>query len=170
MKKSRQRAKERYALRVDVAVIDGKTGAVVGCMLPADTYTQGRFRAMGFKRGDLVFAEFFKPRNPGFHRLIHRLGGLCAANIDAFKGMDAHKVLKRLQWEAGIGCEEMGVQVPGIGLAVMRWPLSMAFSEMDDGEFREVSRAFCRHIAERYWPELDEDRIELLAQNFVEEG
>lgn len=170
MKQARKRAKERLAMRVGTAVIDGKTGAVVGVLIPADSYSRERLRAMGLRRGDLVFIEIFKPRNGGFHRLIHRLGGLCAENIEAFKGLDAHKVLKRLQWEAGIGCEEVGVEVPGVGLAVVRWPLSMAYSEMDDGEFREVSRAFCRYLAERYWPGLDEDQVELLSQNFVEEG
>ena len=126
-------------------------------------------RENGYKVGDLVFAELTKPRNLGFHRLAHRIGTLCAQNIEAFSGMDAHRVLKRLQWEANIGCEEQGVMVPGVGLAMMRWPLSLGYESMDQADFHEVTRQFCRHIAEKYWPGLDEDQIAEMAESMVEE-
>lgn len=83
--------------------------------------------------------------------------------------MDAHKVLKRLQWEANIGCEEIGVQVPGVGLAMMRWPLSLGFESMEEGEFKEVSRKFCRHIAATYWKTLNENQIAEMAESMVDE-
>lgn len=153
-----KRRRERLALRV-----------VKGCLIPADTATQSRMREKGYKIGDLVFAEITKPRNPGFHRLVHRIGTLCAQNIESFSGMDAHKVLKRLQWEANIGCEEIGVQVPGVGLAMMRWPLSLGYESMEEGEFHEVSRQFCRHIAATYWKTLTEDQIAEMAESMVQE-
>lgn len=153
-----KRRRERLALRV-----------VKGFLIPADTATQSRMREKGYKIGDLVFAEITKPRNPGFHRLVHRIGTLCAQNIESFSGMDAHKVLKRLQWEANIGCEEIGVQVPGVGLAMMRWPLSLGYESMEEGEFHEVSRQFCRHIAATYWKTLTEDQIAEMAESMVQE-
>lgn len=139
-----------------------------GAIVPADNYTVSRLRSRGYRRGDIISADLKKPRNPGFHRLAHRIGQLCVESIEEFDGMDAHAVLKRLQWEANIGCEEMGVQVPGVGLAIVRIPRSLSFSEMDDGEFREIVAAFCRHIAARYWPGLDADAIESMAESFVE--
>ena len=153
-----KRRRERLALRV-----------VKGSLIPADASTQGRMRERGYKVGDLVFAEITKPRNPKFHRLAHRIGSLCAQNIDAFSGMDAHKVLKRLQWEANIRCEEIGVQVPGVGLAMMRWPLSLGFESMEEGEFHEVTRQFCRHIAGTYWKTLSPEQIEQMAESMVDE-
>lgn len=159
MKSSKStRRRERLAFRVDK-----------GCLRPADMSTNGRMREKGYKVGDLVFAEITKPRNPKFHRLIHRIGSLCAENIESFSGMDAHKVLKRIQWEANIGCEEIGVQVPGVGLAMMRWPLSLGFESMDESEFKEVSLNFCRHISARYWKDLTEDQIAEMAESMVDE-
>jgi hypothetical protein len=153
-----KRRRERLALRV-----------AKGCLTPADSATQSRMREKGYKVGDLVFAELTKPRSPGFHRLVHRIGSLCAQNIDSFSGMDAHKVLKRLQWEANIGCEEIGVQVPGVGLAMMRWPLSLGYESMEQGEFQEVARQFCRHIAATYWKGMTEDEIAEMAESMVQE-
>lgn len=155
---SPKRRRERLALRV-----------VKGSLIPADASTQSRMRERGYKVGDLVFAEITKPRNPKFHRLVHRIGSLCAQNIESFSGMDAHKVLKRIQWEANIGCEEIGVQVPGVGLAMMRWPLSLGYESMEEGEFHEVSRQFCRHIAKQYWKTLTEDQIAEMAESMVDE-
>ena len=153
-----KRCRERLAMRVEK-----------GCMVPADSFTQTRLREKGYRVGDVVFAELVKPRSPGFHRLAHRIGSLCAQNIDAFNGMDAHAVLKRLQWEANIGCEEIGVQVPGVGLAMMRWPLSLGYESMDESEFHEVTQGFCRHIAAMYWKTLTSAQIEEMAESMVDE-
>lgn len=158
MKPKHKRRRERLAFRV-----------VKDSLTPADPSVTSRLREKGYKVGDLVFAELVKPRNPGFHRLVHRIGALCSQNIEQFSGMDAHTVLKRLQWEAGIGCEEIGVQVPGAGLAMMRWPMSLGYESMDEGEFREVAQGFCRHIAATYWKTLDADQIAEMAESMVQE-
>lgn len=136
---------------------------------PADSYASGQLRAKNYQIGDVVAAELKKLNNPKFHRLMHRIGQLCVANIEAFHGMDAHQVLKRIQWEGNIGCEEMGVMVPGVGLAMMRFPLSLSFESMDDGERHEVTRAMCRHISAKYWPTLEPEQIEEMAESWVEE-
>jgi len=143
---------------------------IKGMFRPADSYTAYRLRARNYRDGDLIGCVCKKPNNPKFNRLIHRIGQLCAENIEAFHGMDAHVVLKRLQWEANVACEEVGVVVPGIGLAMMRFPLSWAFDTMDDGERHEAARALCRHIAEKYWPDMSPVAIEEMAESFVEEN
>jgi hypothetical protein len=152
-----KRRPERIALRV-----------VKGGFQPADDLSASRLRLKGYAVNDLVFAEIKKPRSPGFHRLAHRLGSLIAENVEAFSGMDAHSVLKRLQWEAGIGCEEIGVNVPGVGMAMMRWPLSLSFESMEEGEFREVISGLCRHVSEKYWPSVSPEQVERMAENWVE--
>jgi hypothetical protein len=149
---------ERFALKV---IKDGFS--------PADNYTTARLREKGFKIGDVIFAELKKPRNPRFHALGHALGSIVAHNIQAFNGMDAHKVLKRLQMEANIGCEEIAFNMPGVGMLIQRVPKSLSFESMDEGEFHEVLRGMCRHIAERYWPNMDAQQIEEMAELMVGE-
>lgn len=139
-----------------------------GALIPADSMAAARLRAKGYAMNDIVFAEIKKPRNPGFHRLAHRIGTLVAENIDVFSGMTAHNVLKRLQWEGNIACEEVVVQDADGEIRMIRWPLSMSFESMDQGEFKEVVAAFCRHIAETYWPDLDPEQIEEMADSMVD--
>lgn len=152
MSKSAKRKPERFPLRV-----------MKGAFQPADRSTVARLREKGFKTGDLVFVEFRKPRNPKFHRLAHALGRLCAENIEAFEGMDAHRVLKRLQIEAQIGCDEMAIVVPGVGKCLHLIPRSLSFESLDEGEFKEVISGFCRHLAKQYWPTLTPEAIEDMA-------
>lgn len=140
-----------------------------GGLAPADGYTSAMLRDRKYSAGDIVSITINKCRHPGFHRLAHRIGGLCAANIDAFSGMDAHQVLKRLQIEADIGCEHIMLKIPGLGAVEQRIPQSLSFDSMDEGEFREIVRGFCRHIAEQYWPDLSPERVEEMAESFVDE-
>ena len=141
---------------------------VKGALVPADGYARSQLRAKKYVVGDVVLASLKKLNNPRFNRLMHHIGVLCAENIEDFSGMDPHKVLKRLQWEGNIACEEIGVMVPGVGLAMMRFPESLSFENMDDGERHEVARAMCRHISEKYWPSLRPEQIEEMAESWVE--
>lgn len=142
---------------------------VKGGLEPADGFAREVLRSRCFRVGDIVSAEIRKPRNPGFHRLAHRIGQLCADNIADFSGMEAHSVLKRLQVEARIGCDELGLKIPGVGYVVQFIPRSLSFESMDEDEFRSIVRALCRHIAEHYWPTLSAEQIEQMAETFVDE-
>jgi hypothetical protein len=151
------RRPERFAMRVQK-----------GALVPADQLTIARLRKRAYHTGDLVFVEMKKPRNPGFHRLAHQLGVLCTENLDAFAGMESHDVLKRLQIEANVGCDEIAINFPGIGPCAYRVPRSLSYESMDDGEFKEVMAGLCRHIAATYWRGLDAARIEAMAGCMVE--
>lgn len=106
----KKRGPERFALRV-----------VKGGFQPADITTQSRLRGRKYQCGDLIFAEFKKPRNPRFHRLAHSLGLLFVDNIEAFDGLDSHTVLKRLQLESGVGCDEIMVPIATVWPRVVSW-------------------------------------------------
>lgn len=108
--KARKRAPEPIGLRV-VQMADPETGALRRVLVAATASDADRLRTKGNKVGDLVFARMTKPRNPGFHRLAHAIGQLAVDNIDAFDHMEAHVALKRLQIEAGAGCDLMNVQL-----------------------------------------------------------
>ncbi len=155
----KQQKRERVYLRV-----------IKGGLVPADDYAASRLREKSYKVGDVLAAQITKLRNPKFNRLVHRIGQLVVANIDAFSGLDAHTAIKRIQIEGRIACDEIGIMVPGYGMVVQIIPRSMSFDTMDEGEYHEAARAICRLIAERYWPTLTPEQIEQMAESFVSES
>ena len=139
---------------------------VRGGLVPADGYTRSQLRAKGYKVGDHLLSTLHKPRNPKFHRLAHRLGTLVAENIEEFSGMDAHAVLKRLQVEGNIACDEFPAFLDIMGQRIKiahRMPRSLSFADMDEGEFRQTFTAMCNVIARDYWADCTADQIELMA-------
>lgn len=147
--RQRRPATDRIALRV-----------VKGALVPADDFAAERLRQRGYHVGDELSAELRKARNPKFNRLVHQLGQLLIANVEAFAHYtDAHAVLKRLQIEADIACDHVAILVPNLGMVEQRIPLSLSFETMDEGQFQQVHAAFCRHIAKTYWPSLTEQQV-----------
>lgn len=138
-----------------------------GALWPADGIARSRLNAKGIKRGDLVFIELKKPRNPGFHRMAHALGKMVAESIEVFEGYTAHRVLKRLQMESGVCCEEIAYLLQG-QMVVQRIPQSISYESLDQGEFEELYKALCRQVTE-YWHELDADEIAELADLMPDE-
>ena len=142
---------------------------VKGGLQPADKYAESRLREKNYRVGDVVGAVLTKLRNPKFNRLVHKIGQLCAENIEAFSGLDAHTVIKRLQIEGKIACDEIGIMVQGYGMVIQFIPRSLSYESMDEIEYHDVARAICRLIAEKYWPDLTAERIEQMAQVMVNE-
>jgi hypothetical protein len=140
-----------------------------GALVPADTYTQTRLRERGYKIGDLLAAELTKPRSPGFWRLAHQIGAMCASNIEDFAGMNAHQALKKIQFDGRIECDVSATEIPGVGVMTHVRPRSLSFESLDQSEFHAVTRAMCRHIAQRYWPTMDEDAVADMATAFVDD-
>lgn len=130
-----------------------------GGLVPFDDMTVERFKQKGYVHGDILSMTASKARNPDNHSRIHQLGALVASNVDDFHGMDAHAVIKRLQYEADVGCDHMMVKLKNFGLVEVRIPRSLAFSEMEDGEFNEMWARISNHISKEYWPDLDVTQI-----------
>ena len=125
-----------------------------GTLTPADDMSRQRLKGRAFNLGDEVFAELKKPRNPRFHRLAHIFGQMLVDNVEAFSGMDAHSVLKRLQLEAGVECDEILIQMPGEEPGFYRIPRSISFESLDEDAFQKLYAAMCQHVRDRYWPQL----------------
>lgn len=142
---------------------------IQGGLVPADNYAQEQLRSKKFRIGDVVKCDVRKLRNQKFNRLVHRIGQLCAANIEAFSGLDAHTCVKRLQIEGKIACDEIGIMIPGYGMVIQFIPRSLSFDSMDEAEYRDCAKRICRLIADRYWPDLEPNQIEEMAECFVEE-
>lgn len=139
-----------------------------GALVPDDSYTADRLRMKGYRIGDVLSATLRKPRSPGFHRLAHAFGRLCADNLDRFTGMNAHVVLKTVQYEADIACDRLSVNLSGFGLVEVRLPKSLSFESMDEGEFNETFKAMCRHVAEKYWHDCTPEQIADMASAMPE--
>ena len=142
---------------------------IKGGFEPADRYAAAQLRNKKFKIGDVVRCDVRKLRNQKFNRLVHRIGQLVAANIEAFSGLDAHTCIKRLQIEGRIACDEIGIMVQGYGMVIQFIPRSMSFDSMDEEEYHDCAKQICRLFAERYWQGLDPEQIEEMAECMVEE-
>ena len=140
-----------------------------GALVPADAHSQQRLRERGYRVGDVLAAELIKPRHPGFWRLAHRIGTLCVQNLDAFYGLSPHQAIKKLQFDAGVGCDITETEIPGLGVLLSKQPRSLAFESMEQGEFFELMKSLCRHIAEAYWPHLSAEQVQEMADTFPDD-
>lgn len=141
-----------------------------GALTPADGFAVEQLRAKRYKTGEIVMADLYKARNPRFNRLAHALGGLISENIEAFSGLDSHSVLKRLQIEANVGCDEIALSFPGVGPCSYRVPRSLSFDTMDEVEFQDVMHALCKYVSKTYWPTLKPEQIEAMAEAWLSEA
>jgi hypothetical protein len=142
---------------------------IKGGLAPADDYSASMLRDRKYKIGDIVAGDITKPRNPHFHRLAHVIGKLCADNIEEFTGMEVHAVLKRIQLEARIECDEVAYKIPGYGMVQQFIPRSLSFESMGEEQFHSVVRSMCRWIADQYWPSVTPEAIEEMAMVMVGE-
>jgi hypothetical protein len=142
---------------------------IKGGLVPADSYVSSRLRQRGYKVNDIVFAVITKPRNPKYHRLAHRIGTLCVEHLAGFEELNAHTAIKRLQWESGCGCDEIGALIPNVGITQIRIPLSLSFESMDQGVFEEVIKGLCRHISTTYWPDLSPIQVAEMADSMPDQ-
>jgi hypothetical protein len=140
-----------------------------GMLTPADEFSAAELKAKNWKIGDIVAAELTKCRNPMFNRLAHRIGKLVAINIEEFSSLDAHKVLKRIQLEANIGCSSVMFRIDGYGMVEQRIPDSLAFDQMDEAEFQKVIKQICTWVATKYWHTLTAEQVQVMAETFVDE-
>jgi len=141
---------------------------VKGALVPADDYATQQLRERGFKTNDLLQADLVKIRNPQFNRLVHAVGKLIVENIDGF-GPDAHAALKKIQLEAELACDKQKMEIPGVGECVVTIPKSLSFDKMDEGEFHQLALDMCAYIAEKYWPTLSAEQVQVMSERLLEQ-
>ena len=151
---------DRIPFRIVRATVAGKE---VGAFVPADDIARQKLRRAGFKANEVVYAELKQPRNPRFFNLMHKFGDLLAENVDKFAGKSAHDVLKRLQIEADIACDHAVIEIDGIPMEY-RIAQSLSFADMDEGRAHEVWEQMVEHVAAKYWPDLDAEKVEQMAE------
>lgn len=120
------------------------------CLAPYDAEAEEVLHKYGINT--ILSADISKSRYPKFHRLI--FGGfapLLINNIKDFHGFNRHKVLKRLQMEGGIECEEMMLRFKGVRV-IRRMPESLSYASMDQSKFEGVFESMKQHVCTEYWP------------------
>jgi hypothetical protein len=134
-----------------------------GRLIPADPWAMSLLVQKGFKEGQIVSALIRKLRNHKFNNLIHKIGALCVEQLDAFRYLDAHGVIKRVQLEGCIECDELGVDIDGEWHRY-RIPRSLSFESMDEAEYLGAALSICAFIRDKYWPTVEVGQIAQMAE------
>lgn len=138
-----------------------------GSLVPYGQDTVTYLRQRQYHVGDIVSADLRKPRNPKFHGLAHRLGEMLSQNIEDFENLDGHTVLKRLQIEGNIACDDVMIKLSDGNKLAYRVPQSLSFESMDEGQFHKVINDMCKHVSKKYWPSMSAEQIEQLSEIWV---
>lgn len=108
----------------------------------------------GWKRGVECRAEFKRSRNVKFYRLGHSIGMLLVDNVEAFRDMDGHDALKKVQADSGVCCdvEKFVIDLGTFGRHEVdrNIPRSLAFDEMEEGEFGSFFIGITNYIGDTY--------------------
>src|SRR5690606_8542853 len=91
-----------------------------------------------------------QPREAWKHRLIHKIGALMVDNVEGWEHLDSHDAVKRLQRESGVCCEELEIDVPGVGRLMVKQAESLAFDEMENDRFETLFNGITKHIGDHY--------------------
>jgi hypothetical protein len=141
-----------------------------GALVMADQFSEAEMRRRKIRRGDLIRLVVSKKRDYTQWKKAHQLGTCIADNIDEFFRFqlengkaDSHGALKHLQRLSGVECDDMEMEIPGIGKMLIRQPRSLAFDEMEEGEFQAAYAGFCQYLINRWWTDMDQAGIEQMA-------
>lgn len=138
-----------------------------GTFEPSDQTSRDILRKKRLHRGDEVRLVVMKPRNYQQWRKAHQLGTFIAQNLEAFERFqteagrtDSHGALKHLQFLSGIECDETRVTLPDGTELLARTTRSLAFDELDEGEFQAAYGGFCQYLINTWWSGMSEDEIQ----------
>lgn len=158
----------------------------VGVLAPRDGLQRRWMRERKYHVGDELKADVRKDRGYQQLKVAHGLALMCIEQLDRFAefGKDAHGALKALQRESGLACEVRQIHarpvvdallaaaaqiteadtlrtlrevLGGIDKIDVTEARSMAYYELDAGEFNELFVGLCNHVLRTYWPDLDEE-------------
>lgn len=114
------------------------TGEVVLCLVPTTRWDRAMCADRRWKPGAELMADPVKARNVGLWRLAHRLGTFLVEHVEGFELLDAHRALKKLQTDSGIGVIEEEFDLGELGKVRRRVAESLNFSDMEDTDFRRL--------------------------------
>lgn len=139
------------------------TGEEIKALVCRSGVDRREMQSRKYHIGDEIRAVLSKPRNVKFLGLAHALGQLAVDQIEGFSDLNAHDAVKRLQRESGVQCESQEIDLGPLGKASVNVARSIAFDEMDEGEFSELYNGIVEHIKRTYWKTMSEDAIAAFA-------
>ena len=140
-----------------------ETGELVKAFVAMTGWDRIAFKERKYHVGTEVRAELKKPRDLSQHRRSHAIAKLVFENFEDFPE-DAHDCLKQLQRESGVFCDiSEYTSVDGVKFEVKE-ARSLSFDSMEQGEFEQFYKGICRHICDRYWPHMEPEQIEAMAE------
>ena len=140
-----------YGTIVRVAVL--ATGEERLAILASHPIDRKLMHERKFKEGDELRLEIKRPRNVKFHRLMHAVGQVMVDNVDGWESLDAHGAVKRLQRESGVCCEEVEIDIPGMGKLLAKQAESLSFDEMQPERFTHLFDGITKYIDATYSPD-----------------
>lgn len=149
-KKVRAKRARRPVYLTVKKLVDPDTGELVGALVPAHDVDARLLRERNFHTGREVRAELKQPREGWQHRLIHKIGQLVVDNVEGWEQIQSHDAVKRLQRESGTCCEEIEIDVPGVGRLMVKQAESLSFDEMDQDRFQVLFDGITQHVGNSY--------------------
>lgn len=143
---------------------DPVTGKPTAIFVAATDAGRAMLRERGFRLNTRVFAHFTFPRNPRFFRLVHGLGELLGRNLDRFTGKQSHDVIKALQVESGVCCDQTKTDLPDGGQLIHTKAQSLSYYSMGEDKFKAFWTGVCAYVIAHDWPTLTEERLTEMAE------
>ena len=135
-------------------VVIPETGEERIAWVAANPIDSRLLKERGWKRGVECRAEFKRSRNVKFHNLGHAIGVLLVENVEAFRDMDGHDALKKVQADSGVCCdvEKFVIDLGSFGKHEVdrNIPHSLAFDELDEDEFAKFFHGITSYIGDTY--------------------
>jgi hypothetical protein len=153
--KAKRARRPVYATIQRVAVLE--TGEERLAILASHPIDRRLMKERGYHEGDEVRIEVKRPRNVKFHRLLHAIGQVMVDNVEGWEHMSSHDAVKRLQRESGVCCEQVEIDIPGMGTLLAKQAESLAFDEMPPERFELLFNGITDHIDKNYSPAFTAD-------------
>lgn len=144
------------------------TGEEVGALVPMTQWDQRTMRDRKYFKGTELRADLKKRRNVKFHKMAHALGALIVDHVEGYETEDTHSALKRMQRECGTCCEEIEIDLGPLGKVKAQQARSIAFDEMEQGDFQKLVLDICAHIRKVCQGVPDSELSEIIAS--IEDG
>lgn len=143
-------------------LVDPTTGELVPCIVPRTASDKAEMRARKYRREDVLRMEIKKSRNPAFHRLVMKF---CSLVVDNGHLPHMSAALKILKIKTGL-TDELIDSSTGKVFYILG---SIAFDQMEDGEFQKWAKEAARVIARDYFPGWTPEQVRHAAEMMPDE-
>lgn len=155
-KRANKRREPVYMRLEKVAVLS--TGEERIAFVAADPQEAAILKGRKFKPGDVIRADFSKPRNPKHHRLVMATVAFLVNSCELFETIDQALIAIKV----GMGyCDPVIDGSTGRTLYIVR---SISFDALDEDGFATFHKDLVRFITTRYLKDMTPEQVEEAVQ------